>query len=88
MDCLFFLHRTNNIKIKLDNYKIYSAFWFDELSILNIMENIFVICTILKILETLYNLWIIPDKQSSVFNPKPPVFFFDRLSRDQKFFSV
>lgn len=80
-----FLNRTPNLNINLNEYTNYSVFWFDKLSILDIMEFIFIIGTISKIFEILLDLWVIPDKKSSVFNPNYPIFYLG-LSRNQKIY--
>lgn len=92
---LIYLNRNHNLKINLSEYisdpgifkYILSLMHLpNELSILNIMEFVFIMCTIFRLFEILLKFWSISDRHTSIFNVKKEYNLLSKLSKDQMFY--
>lgn len=88
-----YLNRNHNIGVDLNEYRCDSDIlksildWMhlsDELSILNIIEFVFIICTILSLFEIFLKLWTISDRRVSIYNKGSNL--LSKLSSGQKFY--
>ena len=79
---LIFLHRTQNLRIKLDMYLL--SVWSVELSALNLIESFLIIGLILRLFELVLRFWTIRDRHVSIFNVKTNL--LPRLSGSQMFY--
>lgn len=84
---LIYLNRNHNLKFDLKEYTLSSEYFTGELSVLNILEALFILGAILKLFEILLVLWSSSDRSVSVLNVKPKL--CEKLSsRDLFYFKI